>query len=171
MNNLRQAPRKVRAVSDLIRGKNVVAALNQLDAMVKKPAPAISKLLKSAVASAEHTYDMVRDNLYVKSIVVDEGIKLRRYMPKAQGRAGEIQKKTSHISLVLAERVAGLKGGHKHEGEHKHDHALDSGAEREEHAEMDKKDTKRPEIKEELGRKTQSATPGIGRRMFRRKSI
>ena len=109
LNGLRIAPRKVRAVTNLLKGKDVVYALNQMEFLMKKPVLPLMKLLNSAIANAENNFSMVKDNLYIKEFLVDEGIKLKRFRPKAQGRAGEIQKKTSKVRLILDERVAGLK--------------------------------------------------------------
>ncbi len=109
LNGLRIAPRKVRAVANLLKGKDVIFALNQMEFLIKRSVFPLIKLLNSAIANAENNFSMVKENLYVKDFLVDEGIKLKRYMPKAQGRAGEIQKKTSRIRIVLDERVAGLK--------------------------------------------------------------
>ena len=70
----------------------------------KKPAVMIQKLVESAVANAENKQVIDVDNLYIKQILVDKGPFIKRYRPRAQGRAFEIKKKTSHISLVLDER-------------------------------------------------------------------
>ncbi len=109
LENLRMAPRKVRAVAALIKKRDVVYALNQLEYFVRRPAPVLAKLIRSAVANAENSYHMVKENLYIKNLIVEEGMKLKRYLPRAQGRATEIQKKTSRIILVLDERVPGMK--------------------------------------------------------------
>ncbi|MBI2062573.1 MAG: 50S ribosomal protein L22, partial [Candidatus Yanofskybacteria bacterium] len=109
LNGLRIAPRKVRAVTNLLKGKDVAYALNQMEFFMKRPVLPLMKLLNSAIANAENNFNMVKNNLYIKEFFVDEGVKLKRYRPKAQGRAGEIQKKTSRVRLVLDERVAGLK--------------------------------------------------------------
>src|SRR3990167_4472612 len=93
LNKLRIAPRKVRAVVNLIKGKNVTQALDQLGVMIKKPTGGLIKLLNSAVANAENSFGMVKDNLYVKRILVDEGVKLKRFRAKGFGRAAAIQKK------------------------------------------------------------------------------
>ena len=100
----RVGPRKARLVTDLIRGKDVNEALKTLKFLDKKSAEMITKLLKSAVANAEQKQAIDVDNLYVKSITVDQGPVLKRFVPKAQGRASEIRKKMSHIKLVLDER-------------------------------------------------------------------
>jgi len=109
LNNLRMAPRKVRAVVNLIKNKNVLDALAQLEALVKRSGSPVAKLLRSAIANAENNNDMVKENLYVKSINVDEGVKLKRFKPKGFGRVSPLEKKTSRIRVVLAEKVAGMK--------------------------------------------------------------
>lgn len=162
LNNLRMAPRKVRAVSNLIKGKNVIMALDQLEVMVKRSGLPVAKLLKSAVANAENNNSMIKENLYVKSINVDEGVKLKRFKPKGFGRVSPIEKKTSRIRLVLAEKVPGMKRtlAERKVKEKKFDQF--SG--------IDKQEVKRPEVKTELGRK-EGVLKSLGRRMFRRKSM
>ncbi|MBZ9578428.1 50S ribosomal protein L22 [Patescibacteria group bacterium] len=98
---LRIAPRKVRLVADLIRGKRVSEALTLLKFLPKKAAPVLTKLLKQAIANATHNFQLPESNLYVYKIFVDEGPKLKRWRPRARGQAFEIQKKTSHITLIL----------------------------------------------------------------------
>lgn len=109
LNGIRIAPRKVRIVANLLKRKDVVRALDQLAQMVQRPILPIGKLLESAIANAENNFHMVRENLYVKNIIVDEGQKLTRYLPKGFGRASLIQKKTSRVRVILDERVPGLK--------------------------------------------------------------
>ena len=108
---LRITPRKVRVVADLIRGKNVSAALAQLAFVEKRAAEPVAKLLRSAVANAEvaskNQVDV--DQLRVKSLMVDQGPSLRRYMPRAMGRAFKILKKTSHIALTVSDEAAPKK--------------------------------------------------------------
>lgn len=98
---LRIAPRKVRLVTDLIRGKKISEALTILQFATKRAALPLQKLLKQAIANAKHNFGFEENNLYISKITVDEGPKLKRWMPRARGRASEIQKKTSHISLIL----------------------------------------------------------------------
>lgn len=98
---LRIAPRKVRLVADLIRGKTIEEAQNILNFTTKKAAHPMLKLLKSAIASAVHNFQLDESNLYISKILVDEGPKLKRWLARARGRADEIQKKTSHIMMVL----------------------------------------------------------------------
>ena len=111
---LRITPRKVRVVADLIRGKNVNQALAQLAFVEKRAAEPVAKLLRSAVANAEqHSKDKALDvdSLRVKSLMVDQGPSLRRYMPRAMGRAFKILKKTSHISLIISDEKPPKKKG------------------------------------------------------------
>lgn len=101
---LRMAPRKVRLVADLVRGKQVGEALNTLRFTPKAASQPVKKLIESAVANAENNYGLDIDALWVQEIRVDEGPTLKRFRPRAQGRAFRINKKTSHVSVVLAER-------------------------------------------------------------------
>ncbi|MFC1888158.1 50S ribosomal protein L22 [Thermodesulfobacteriota bacterium] len=100
---LRIAPRKVRLVIDMVRGKKVGDALSILQFTQKRGAKVVSKLLNSAVANAENQGDIDIDTLYIKKIFVDQGPTLKRFKPRAMGRATMIQKKTSHISVILDE--------------------------------------------------------------------
>src|SRR4051812_23323559 len=102
---LRITPRKVRVVADLIRGKNVNQALAQLAYVEKRAAEPVAKLLRSAVANADQAAkgQLDVDTLHVKSLMVDQGPSLRRFMPRAMGRAFKVLKKTSHISLTISD--------------------------------------------------------------------
>ena len=95
---------KARLVADLIREKDVNEALRVLSKAEKKAAYIIKKLLKSAVANADQKKVVDVDSLFVKTICVDAGPVMKRFIPKAQGRASEIRKKTSHINIILDER-------------------------------------------------------------------
>lgn len=114
---LRVAPRKVRLVLDLIRGLPVEDAMDQLRMASRAVAKPLLKLLESAVASAEQEREgverLTRDQLYVKMLVADEGPKLKRYQPRAFGRAAMIRKRSSHVHLVLAVRAAPSDGAAK----------------------------------------------------------
>ncbi len=100
----RVAPRKARIIADMIRGRNVEEAISLLEFTPKKSAQILRKVLHSAIANAEDTGDVDVDRLFVKTITVDQGPTLKRYRPRAQGRAFRINKKTSHIVLVVDER-------------------------------------------------------------------
>lgn len=101
---LRIAPRKVRLLADAVRGKALKEAEIQLSFESKKSASPLLKLLKSAESNAKHNIKMAADNLYIKEIKINEGPTLKRYMPRAKGRATMIKKRTSHISVVLEEQ-------------------------------------------------------------------
>jgi large subunit ribosomal protein L22 len=100
LNFLRIAPRKTRSVADLIRGLSVNDAEAQLMVTRRRPAKAILKLLRSGVANAKNNKLNV-DHLFVSEIRVDGGPMLKRYLPRARGSASPIQKKMSHVTLVL----------------------------------------------------------------------
>lgn len=104
---VRIAPRKARLVIDLIRGKEVGEATAILRHTNRKASSVIEKVLQSAIANAEHNYELDPDNLIVSEAYVDEGITLKRYRPRAQGRASAINKRTSHITVVVEEKKEG----------------------------------------------------------------
>lgn len=101
---VRIAPRKARLVIDLVRGKDVDEALSILHYTPKRASGIIEKVVNSAAANAEHNHDMDRNELYIHKAYVDEGPPLKRYRPRALGRATRILKRTSHITVVLRER-------------------------------------------------------------------
>ena len=101
LNYLRIAPGKVRLVADLIRGKSVEEAQTILNFTVKKAARSLQKLLSGAVANAKNNFQLDPSNLYISKIIANEGPKYKRWQPRARGQASEIQKKTSHITLIL----------------------------------------------------------------------
>lgn len=100
---LRIAPRKVRLVADSIRRKTVQESRNILNFSVKGAARPLMKLLNSAVANAKNNSSIEEENLYIAKITVDEGPKIKRWQPRSRGQAFEIQRKTSHVSLILKE--------------------------------------------------------------------
>ncbi|ACM21961.1 ribosomal protein L22 [Geotalea daltonii FRC-32] len=100
----RLSPRKTRLVVDMVRGKGIQNALNTLRFSPQPSAKLVSKLLSSAVANAEQKGVADVDRLYVKTIYVDGGTVLKRFVPRAMGRASKIRKPTSHICVVLAEK-------------------------------------------------------------------
>jgi large subunit ribosomal protein L22 len=105
--HLRKAPRKLRLVANAIRGKNVDRALAELDFMKQDASIYISKVVKSAAANIRDKFDEERldnDMLYVKEIFVDEGVTLKRIQPAPMGRAHRINKRSSHITVVVAKR-------------------------------------------------------------------
>jgi large subunit ribosomal protein L22 len=102
---LRIAPRKVRLVADLIRGKKAEEAQTILNFTNKRAAQPLLKLLKQAMSNAKNKFQTELLDLYISKIIVDEGPKLKRWMPRARGSAFEIQKKTSHIILELDSKI------------------------------------------------------------------
>lgn len=101
--HIKTSPRKVRLVVDTVRKLTVVRSLDVLKFINKKAAKPVVKLLKSAMANAQHNFELDVDNLYIKTITVDEAQTLHRWLPRAHGRATPIRKKTCHINLVLDE--------------------------------------------------------------------
>lgn len=100
-------PRKMRKVVDLVRGKAVDEALATLRFMPGKAPVYIGKVINSATANAEHNQGLERDGLFIKKILVDEGPIIKRYRPRARGRADVKRRRTSHITVVVAERKEG----------------------------------------------------------------
>ena len=100
---VRVAPRKARLVADLIRGKGSEEALNILTFTKKAAAKILVKLLKSAIANATQKKTVDIDRLYIKKIAVDQGPTMKRFQPRALGRATTIRKRTNHITIVLDE--------------------------------------------------------------------
>jgi large subunit ribosomal protein L22 len=138
LRNLRIAPRKVRLVADLVRGKSVAEAKLQLAFNKKRASEPVLKLINSAVANADHNFNIDTETLRIKSIMVDQGPMLKRFMPRAFGRAAEIQKRMSHIRLVLEGQAGAAKAKtavknadakaetHDHDHDHEgHDHGSD----------------------------------------------
>ncbi len=109
LRRVRVSAQKARLVADLVRGQDVEQALEVLTFTQKKSAGLIKKLVESAVANAEHqakadNTEVDIDSLYIQAITVDKGPSLRRWRPRAQGRATRIEKQTSHITVVLGAR-------------------------------------------------------------------
>ncbi len=105
-NSVRIAPRKVRLVIDLVRGKSVDEALNILQFTSKRAAPVVSKLIESGLHNIDQSeqLDWDIDDLYISEVYANEGPTMRRFKPRAMGRATRINKRTSHITVVLEPR-------------------------------------------------------------------
>ena len=104
LKHARVGAQKARLVADAVRGKDVSVAIKALTFLNKKTAVMLKKLIESAVANADYKKTMDLDKLYIKAVWVDQGPALKRWRPRAQGRAYGIRKKTSHINVVLDER-------------------------------------------------------------------
>ncbi len=102
--HVRQSPYKARRVLDLVRGLPVDEARVVLDFTNRKAAGTIKKVLDSAIANAEHNFALDAEELYVQEAYADEGPTLKRWRPRARGRATRIRKRTSHITVVVADR-------------------------------------------------------------------
>lgn len=103
-NSIRIAPRKAQLVVDLIRGKHVGEAIAILRHTPKAASPILEKLLNSAIANAEHNYSMDVNKLVITQAYVNQGPTMKRFRPRAMGRASRINKRTSHITLVVSEK-------------------------------------------------------------------
>ncbi|MBS7577053.1 MULTISPECIES: 50S ribosomal protein L22 [unclassified Enterococcus] len=101
---VRTSPRKARIVMDLIRGKNVAEAISILKFTPNKSAAIIEKVLNSAIANAENNFDLEKEKLVVTEAFVNEGPTLKRFRPRAKGSASPINKRTSHITVVVTEK-------------------------------------------------------------------
>ena len=99
---IRTSPRKMRLVADLIRGKSAQDAWNILEFTPKRAAGPMKKCLESAIANAQNNNDLSPEGLVVHRVMVDEGPTLKRFLPRARGRASAIKKRTSHITIIVA---------------------------------------------------------------------
>lgn len=108
IKNYRQSPRKVRLVADLVRGRNVEEAMMSLSFLAKSAGTPLRKLLVSAVANAKQM-GIEKENLLIKELRIDKGVTMKRMMPRAMGRGSRINKRTSNITLALAEKVIAVK--------------------------------------------------------------
>ncbi|MDR2337459.1 MAG: 50S ribosomal protein L22 [Deltaproteobacteria bacterium] len=103
LTNVRVSPRKARLVADLVRGKKVTTAVDILNYSTKKTAPLLKKLVLSAVANAKQSEGVDIEELFVRSVTVNEGKKNKRFLPRAQGRATPLIKRHSSITVILDE--------------------------------------------------------------------
>ena len=167
--------RKVKLVADLIKGMDVKDALNQLDSTIKKSSPFVITLLNSAIANGENNFGIDRDNMYIFDVVVKEGVTLKRWMPKAYGRATPIRRRSSHIEIVIEERVEGKNRKTKEQLEKEKKDRMDAKKKIEkEPVEKEEKETKTTE-KIEMKAKTdksdsKASDKGWAKKMFNRKA-
>lgn len=101
LRGFRMSPQKVRLVADVVRGKKVDQALGILRNMPHKAAGEIYRTIASAAANAENNFQMDREDLVIKTIMVDEGPAMKRFMPRARGRMNVIRKRSSHITVIV----------------------------------------------------------------------
>lgn len=184
LNNLRTSPRKVRLVTNSIVGMNASTALVQLKHIAKKTSDPVEKLLNSALANAENNFGLDKENMFVSSILVGEGAKLKRWLPRAQGRATLILKRTSHIKMEIEEKIEGKNRKSKQELEKKRIEnekanakmmqdeieAMENAEKNKEKAEVasEKKTVKKASAKKETVKKGQDS--GFLKKVFQRKS-
>lgn len=105
LRTLRMSPRKVRLIADLVRGQQVDVALAQLWHNKKAAARPVRKLIESAAANAVNNHKLQRDALFVQTITVDDGPTMKRFQPRAHGRATMLRKRSSHVNVVVAEKA------------------------------------------------------------------
>jgi len=160
LRHLRIAPRKVRLVADMVRNKKVEQAQALLDFNLKKGAGPMKKLFDQAVANAKNNLELDEKTLVIKEIFVDEGPKLKRWRARSRGRAMQIQKKTSHITLIL-EGQKGKKKPVKPKAEKPVEKP------KEENKEETKKTVKH-KAKRQIGSKTENK---VSKKIFKRKSF
>lgn len=112
---IRISPRKARKVVDVVRGKDVANAISILKFLNQRGAKVVEKLIKSVKSNAENNNALAADKLYIKKIYVDAGPSMKRFLPRAHGRATTILKRTSHITVVVEEKEekGGIKNGTK----------------------------------------------------------
>jgi len=180
LKNLRIAPRKVRLTSNLIKGMDAAAAMNQLEAHVKRSNPYMQKLLESAISNGENNFGLDKNNLYVLDIIVNAGSTLKRWMPKAYGRAGQILKRTSKIEIILEERVEGKGRKSKEQMEKEKQSRFEEKKKAEKAASKEVEEDEKKEEKSEAKNKTAENKElskkvekkgGITSKIFRRKSM
>lgn len=104
LRNVRTSPQKLNLVAQMIRGQRVQKALLDLEFSQKRIARAVYKALQSAIANAENNHNLDVDRLVVKTAVVGKGLVMKRFRPRAKGRAGRIEKPFSHLTIVVSER-------------------------------------------------------------------
>ncbi len=176
LNYLRITPRKTRQIADLIRGKMAEEAINILEFVARKPTIPILKLLKSAIDSAKKNFQIDSSNLYISKITVDEGPKLKRFLPVSRGMAHPLWKRTSHITLVLSEVKPTSKISKKEAEEKNIEKELEPEKKLEESNIVDSKKRietlpKKEKIKYEKKESKKIKKPNIFKKIFRRKAF
>ncbi len=172
LNYLRIAPRKVRLVANLVKGMDVEVAETNLEFLGNRAASSLLKLLRSAVANATHNFNRSKEGLYIASITVGAGPTFKRFRARARGVAAPIRKRTSHVYLVLEERV-GVKP-RKLKKEIPKEVSVEvrkSDGTGGEEVRGGEKRTTIPTLRELKTKKLPKQSPGFVKRIFRRKSI
>lgn len=168
---LRIAPRKLRLVADLIRGKDVLKARAELNFLTKRGASPFLKLLESAIANAKNNFQLDEKDLYLAKVLVDEGPKLKRWRPRARGQAFPIQKKTSHLLIVLEQKKGVGKPSLKKEKKVSSQKQLKTElVQKEIKAGAPAVKTDKPKMKPEIDKLKPKQVTGL-KRVFRRKAF
>ncbi len=172
LNNFRRSAQKTRQSGSIIKGLNTAAAVHQLEHSQKGGAEALKKLLRSAIANAENNHDLDKSNLYVSNFVVEEGKTLKRWRPRAYGRAAQILKRTCNVVLTLEEikEEKSEKRGKSHAKKAVKPEKK-AKVEKIEEKEEIKKDIPAPVAKKLDLKRIQPSKGATGKKVFRRKSF
>ncbi len=165
LRSIRISPRKVRLAAHTLKGLDATQARFQLNYLIKRSARPIMKLLDSVMANARHNFGLVDSNLFVKNVIVDEGSKLKRYRPKGFGSSSPIEKKTSHVTIILSEKVPGLKADKVEKAS-----ADNAASDTIKTSDDSKSKTTRRKTKTE-DKSGKSSTGAVKRRLFQRKTV
>lgn len=182
VKNLHISARKVRLVADLVRGMEVPEASQQLQLSPKGAARPLLKLLKAGIATATNDFDMLEDNLRLAEILVNEGPTMKRWRPRAHGRAFPIMKRASHVTIVLKEIVKGKKAKGQKKSASAKKPADKKAAPTSDKSAKDDKDQQSTDSKPPTNKGPQSGSKnakkgketgqaGLLNKMFRRKSV
>lgn len=172
LKNIRISPRKVRISADIIRGCNIEEAIFRLDNTVKKSNEPIKKMLLGAVANAENNFNLDKSSLVITDIQVGEGMTLKRWMPRAYGRASAILKRSSHVYITLEGKEGEKKATKKKEPKKKEEVKTEGSEKTVEKVEDKKSDIlkkNKSHFKVEA-KKKESREKGWAKTMFKRKS-
>ncbi len=156
LSSLRIAPRKVRLMANVMKGFDAVKAKDQLHYFPKRSSRPLEKLLDSALANAENNFGLVRDNMKIKDVMVNGGPVLKRFEPKGFGSVSPLAKRTSHVTIILVEKVPGMKSEKKIKKEVVEEKKFEK--------------ENKFEAQKELGKK-EGAVKKFTKRLFQRKSI
>ncbi len=176
LNYLHEAPRKVRLVANSLKGKNVIEAESILIYLPNRAAKPLLKLLRSATANAINNFKLDKNKLYISLITVDEGPMLKRWLPRAMGRATPIHKKTSHIKIELEERGEFKRYKAPQAKLTRSEKSLSKEKEnKKEIKKSEEKETKDKETKKryysKVGESQKKSQEGVNKKFFRRKEI
>jgi len=175
LKNLRISPRKVRVSADIIRGCNIEDAIFRLDNTVKKSNEPIKRMLLSAVANAQNNFNLDKDSLVIADIQVGEGITMKRWMPRAYGRASEILKRSSHVYIILEGKESAAKPAKKKDAksakkEDKTEGTIETVEKTQEKKDNTLKINKKSHYQVDA-KKKESREKGWSKKMFKRKSV